>query len=118
MNYISHNYASTFDNSIDGYFDFFKMTGFFINEDYIPLTYALHKKVTLDKISLLYFPIRDNIKLLIANYPIKKVVSAYAKKRKKTDVIGALMDLGMSIEDLEKSKIYLSQKQFDELIGW
>ena len=28
MNHLSHNYASTFDNSIDGYFDFFKRTGF------------------------------------------------------------------------------------------
>ena len=63
--------------------------------------------MTLDEISQFYFPIREYIKLLIANYPIKKVVSAYARKRKKKNVIGALMDLGMSIEDFKKAKIYL-----------
>jgi len=118
MSCISHNYASTFENSIDGYFDFFRKTGFFVSEDNIPLTYALQKKMTLDEISQYYFPNEENIKLLITNYPMKKVVSTYAKKRKKTHVIGALMDLGMSIEDFEKAKIYLSEKQYDELIGW
>lgn len=118
MEFIALRYSEIFGDSNAGYFDFFRKTLYFCGEENLPLSYAMQNKVSLDEISSLYFPSRNNIQLLLKEYPMKKVVSIYAKRRKKTEVIGALMDLGVSFEDFERAKIHLSQKQYDELIGW
>lgn len=118
MEFIALRYSETFEDSAAGYFDFFKKTHYFCGEDKMPISFAIQNKVLLDDICSLYLPCRNNVEALLKEYPMKKIVTTYAKKRKKTEVIGVLMDLGMSYEDFEKAKIHLSQKQYDELIGW
>ena len=118
MDFLSEKCSSTFENPTEGYYEFFRKTGYFINEYMIPIEYAIMKQMELEDITCHYSPHINNVKLLLTKYSMKTIVSSYAKKKKKTNVMDALMDMGYSIEDIKKEKIYLSKKQRDELFGW
>ena len=117
MDFLSEKYSSTFKNPTEGYYEFFRKTEYFVS-DIIPIEYAFMKQMGLEDITCHYYPHINNVKFLLTKYSMKTIVSSYAKKREKTCVIGTLMDMGYSIDDIKKEKIYLSKKQHDELFGW